>query len=286
MGPIKRHLFYLLFLSGCFVSSCSTVITGNIIQPAVGNLQQQTDLDLVCEGAPAYLLMLDSMLVSAPDNKKLLLTASQSYSAYATALSECAPESNRRIPQIAAKAKKYGVALLAQYIPLEPSTDPLIFEEKLENQSHKNVEDLFWGTFAWLTWVQAQKGSPESIADLVTIEKIMIKLLELDPTFQGGSIHVFFGTYNAAKPVMLGGKPDLAREHFEQALKLSGRKFLMTQTTYASTYARVTMNQDLHDKLLKEVLKFPLDSAPEFSLSNTIAKNRAQKLLDENYFGI
>jgi hypothetical protein len=44
------------------------------------------------------------------------------------------------------------------------------------------------------------------------------------------------------------------------------------------------MDQELHDRLLQEVLAFQLDSAPEFGLSNRIAMNRARRLLDENYF--
>ncbi len=45
------------------------------------------------------------------------------------------------------------------------------------------------------------------------------------------------------------------------------------------------MDQELYDRLLKEVLAFPLDSAPEFGLSNQIAVNRAKRLIKENYFG-
>jgi hypothetical protein len=37
--------------------------------------------------------------------------------------------------------------------------------------------------------------------------------------------------------------------------------------------------------LLNEVLDFPLDSAPEFRLSNEIAVNKAKRLLNDNYFG-
>lgn len=285
MGRQTRIFSYLLALSCSLLASCSTVITGNVIQPAVGNLQQQTDIELVCEGAPAYLLMLDSMLVSSPGNKKLLLTATQSYAAYVTALSECGQGADKRIPAIAEKAKDYGKMLLSHHLPIDTATDLQLLEEELLKQKVKNVEELFWGTFGWLTWVHSQQGSPESIADVVTIEKIMERLLTLDPAYQGGSVHVFFGTYHASRPAMFGGRPELSRDHFEKALSLSKRKFLMTQTNYAATYARITMNQELHDKLLNEVLAFPLASAPEFTLSNRIAQSRAKKLLEENYFG-
>lgn len=254
------------------------------MRPAIGNLQQQTDIDLVCEGAPAYLLMIDSMLVSSPQNGYLLQAGSQSFSAYATALEECGNIDDKRTAPLADKAKTYGLRLLHQYLTLGPGQEVDELNRELQKIGRSDVPDVFWGTFGWLTWVKDQKGSPEALADIALIEQIMARLLEIDESYQGGSIHLFFGAYYAAKPAMLGGRPDLSKYHFERALSLAGHRFLMTQITYADTLARVTMDQKLHDRLLQEVLAFPLDSAPEFGLSNQIAVNRAKRLLDENYF--
>jgi hypothetical protein len=254
------------------------------MRPAIGNIQQQSDIELVCEGTPAYLLMIDSMLVSSPNNKRLLLTASQSYSAYAAALEECGGVHDTRIAPISDKAKLHGTRLLSRYLPLNNAQDYEALDRKLAGLGRSDVPNIFWGTFGWLTWVKNRKGSPESIADLVIIEKIMVRLLEIDESYQGGSIHIFFGSYYAAKPAMFGGRPDLSKLHFEKALDVSKRRFLMAQVTYAETLARATLDQELHDRLLKEVLDFPLDSAPEFRLSNEIAVNKAKRLLNENYF--
>ena len=281
---LASRLLSLGLLGLCFcLSSCSSLVT-TAIRPAIGNLQQQTNIDLVCEGAPAYLLMIDSMLVSSPDSRELLLAGVQSFSAYATALEECGGADDPRIAPIADKAKLYGLRLLSRYLSLDGGQNYDAFARKLSRLSRRDVPDVFWGTFGWLTWVKGQKGSPEAIADMVPIEKIMARLLELDEAYQGGSIHLFFGTYYAAKPKMFGGRPDLSAIHFEKALRLAKRKFLLTQTTYAETLARATLNQELHDRLLQEVLAFPLDSAPEYGLSNQIAVKRAKRLLKENYF--
>lgn len=255
-----------------------------------GNLQQQTDINLVCEGAPSYLLMLDSMLVSKPDDRGLLLSATKAYSGFNSALSECGAGEDR-IAAVTDKTHLYGIKLLQHYLPLRPSGNFSLpggeegFNRQLNRLKKDDVEDVFWGTYGWLAWVQSQKGSPSSIVDMVVIEKVMEKLLALDEAYQGGSIHLFFGVYHALKPAMFGGRPDLSREHFEKALAFSNHQFLITQTTYAQTYARSTFDQELHDKLLGEVLSFNLTDAPEFSLSNQIAKKRAKILLEENYFG-
>ncbi len=254
------------------------------MRPALGNLQQQTNIELVCAGTPAYLLMLDSMLVSSPDNRELLLLGVQSFSAYATALEECVGAGDLQIAPIADKAKLYGLRLLSHYLPLATGANEALLSEALARLDRSDVTDVFWGTFGWLTWIKGQQGSPEAIADMVEIVKIMTRLLVLDESYQAGAIHLFFGTYYAAIPAMLGGRPDLSKFHFEKALQLANHRFLLTQTTYAETLARTTLDKELHDQLLNEVLVFPIAEAPEYGLSNQIAIQRARRLLQENYF--
>lgn len=285
LQPFRNTLLSITLAVCCSgLSSCASLITSTVIEPAVGNLQQQSDIQLVCEGAPSYLLMLDSMLVSSPDSEGLLLVATQSYSAYAAALEECGG-TEERIVTIAEKAHSYGRTLLHHYLTLKDEQDEDALSRKLATLRGSDVPEVFWGTYGWLTWVKSQKGSPESLADMVEIEKIMARLLELDESYQGGSIHLFFGMYYAAKPAMFGGDPERSAFHFERALELSDRKFLMTQTIYAEMLGRMTLNQELHDSLLQEVVTFTNNKAPEFGLSNQMAKNKAKRLLDENYFG-
>lgn len=272
----------VLAVACCGLSSCSRILTGTVIKPAIGNLQQQEDIALVCEGAPAYLLMLDSMLVSSPDSQDLLLIAAQSYNAYATALEECGG-SEGRIAAMNEKARNHGKNLLRPLLPIDTPEDG-DFQRRLAALTTEDVPAAFWGTSAWLGWVLRQKGAPQAIADIVVIEKIMARILELDQAYQGGAAHLFFGALHAAKPQAFGGRPDLSADHFEKALALSQGRFLLVHTTYAATLARATMNQELHDRLLHQVLAFPLASAREFGLSNRIAVNRAKRLLAENYF--
>lgn len=267
----------------CTLTSCASLLTNTVIYPTVGNLQRQTDLDLVCEGAPAYLLMIDSMIASDPDSRALLEIGAQSYSAYTVALAEC-KASRDRIAALAGKAYLYGTGLIGQVVTIAPGGEPEEFRRQLARVRKSQVPQLFWGTMGWLTWVRQQQGAPAAMADLVVIERVMTRILELDETFQAGSVHLFFGGYYASRPTMLGGDLEESRSHFEEALAISDRRFLSTQVTYAETFARQAFDQKLHDHLLKEVLDFPLDAAPEFALSNQIAKRKARRLLEEGYF--
>ena len=273
----------VLILLTLGLSSCTRVITGTIVQPTVDNLQKQTDLELVCEGAPAYLLMIDSMIASAPQNRALLRIGAQSYGSYLAALGECGAEPNR-IGAIADKGRLYGTTLIAQVLPGITPDRRVDLDAELAALSRSDVAPLFWGTMAWLSWIQQQQGSAEAMADLVVVEKIMTRLLALDETFQAGAIHLFFATLQATKPAMLGGDPEASRHHFDRALELSRHRFLLVQTSYAETLARMTLDKKLHDRLLHEVIAFDIAAAPDFALANQIAKRKAARLLAEEYF--
>jgi len=264
------------------LSSCTALITSMAVEPAVTNLQKQTDVELVCEGASSYLLMIDSMIEAQPANKNLLKIGAQSYSGTVAALESCGA-SGDRLKTISGKARLYGKRLISTVLPIDKGVNAV--DAHLSRVGAADAEILYWGTAGWLTWINQQQGAPAAMADLVIVEKIMGRLLELDEGIGQGGPHLFFGVLYGAKPKMIGGDPGRSRLHFEKALELSHRSFLMTHALYAETYCRITFAQELHDRLLQEVLDFELDRAPENALSNQIAKRHARELLDENFFG-
>ncbi len=285
--PIDTTVKKLLLAAGLgailLSTSCTSLITSFAIKPAVSNLQKQSDVDLVCEGAASYLLMIDSLIESDPMAKELLKIGTQSYSGTVAALDSCgAPR--ERLQTISVKSGAYGKRLLSTMLPIEEK-DPELFDERLKKTTANDADYLFWGSFGWLNWIEQEKGSPAAMVDLVAVEKIMERLLELDDTIEQGGVHLFFGVLYGSKPAMIGGDPERSRYHFEKALEISDRSFLMAQTLYAATHARMVFDRDLHDRLLEEVLAFDLEKAPDNRLSNQIARRRAQALLEENFFG-
>jgi hypothetical protein len=280
---VKKLLAVACIAPLLLLTSCTALITSLAIEPAVSNLQKQSDIGLVCDGAASYLLMVDSLIESDPKDKKLLKIGAQSYSGTVAALDSCGapPE---RLKAISAKSGQYGKRLLATMLPIYQS-DAELLEEKLQKTTTADADLLFWGSFGWLSWIEQAQGSPAAMADLVTVEKIMKRLLELDDTIEQGGPHLFFGVLFGSKPAMIGGDPERSRYHFERALEISNRSFLMAQTLYAATYARMVFDRQLHDRLLEEVISFDLDQAPDNRLSNQIARRRAQALLKEDFFG-
>ena len=280
---LRIALLATLVTAALLFSSCSSLITSVAIKPAVSNLQKQSDIELVCEGASSYLLMIDSMIESDPDNKELLKIGAQSYAGSIAALQACnAPK--ERLVALSDKSARYGKTLLSTMLPIDGGGQEKI-DSALEKLSSADADYVFWGSYGWLAWIEQQQGSPAAMADLVTVEKIMAQLLELDESVEQGGPHLFFGVLFGSKPQMIGGDPERSRYHFEKALEISDRSFLMAQVLFAATYGRMVFDQQLHNGLLEEVLAFDLDQAADNRLSNQIAKRRAQELLEENFFG-
>jgi hypothetical protein len=96
---------------------------------------------------------------------------------------------------------------------------------------------------------------------------------------------MYLGVLNSLRPESVGGKPELGRTDFEKATEISGGRNLYAKTLEAEFYARLVFNRELHDKLLNEVLAAD-PVAPGLTLTNTLAQERAKKLLasGKDYF--
>ena len=125
----------------------------------------------------------------------------------------------------------------------------------------------------------------DAIADLPKVESLLERVVALDPDHERGQAYMYLGVLNSIRPEAVGGKPELGRSYFEKAVSLSNGKNLYAKTLEAEFYARLVFNQELHDKLLNEVLAAD-PAAPGFTLMNTLAQQRARKLLDsgKDYF--
>jgi len=250
-------------------------------------IAEQPDVRMVEEALPAYLLLMDGLLISAPDDPALLRTAARSYSSYASAF--VPEEEPERLAHLYARAREYSLRLLDQTRPAiatalrGPSRD---FDRILPDIRNADVPDVFLAGSCLGGWITANSDSAAAIAEQPKLVALMERLLELDEGHFYGGPHLFFGIYHGVKPKAVGGKPELAREHFEKALAFSGDEFLLTRVLYAQYYARQVFDQELYESLLQEVLDAPVETYPQTRLLNEVARVKARTLLEltEEYF--
>jgi len=271
----------------CFPCKRLTVANvGMILEDVNKASAKQTDLNIVREGTPAYLMLLDGLIEAYPKEKRLLLAGAQAYSSYAAAFGD--PESPEATAALFLKGREYALRAM----PREQKFRAVLSQpyEALESYvgefSRKDVPVLFWFASCWAGWIGVSTESVEAIADLPKVILLMERVLELDETYYYGGAHLFMGVYKSAKPKAYGGEPEAARDHFERALEIGKGDFLMAYVYYADNYARKIFQRELFVSLLERVLASPADSIPELTLINTLAKIRAQDLLDdvEEYF--
>jgi len=275
-------LISILLLSGCsfFISSATVDMTENLSQSILNN----NDLATVEAGAPAYLLMVDSLLYRNPDNESLLRGASNIYTSYTTVF----VKDQARAKKLTEKALNYALRAICVRRPQTCGFRDINFQEFkniLLSLEKKDVPDLFTLGSAWATWIQMHREDWNAVAEISRVEAIMKRVLELDEFYQDGGAHLYLGVLATFIPPALGGKPDVGRKHFERALEISKDKNLMVKVLYAQHYARLVFDRELHDRLLNEVLEAKTD-VPGYTLSNTLAKKQARELLQsgKDYF--
>ncbi len=266
---------------------CATLLgsaTESLTDDLSTAILSQDDPELVRQGAPSFLLMLDGLIEGSPENEQLLLVGARLYGAYAGAF----VSDEARLARLTARALEYGRrALCLRDADLCAALDAPFeqFEAALARTDADDVPALYGFGGAWAGWLQARSGNWAAVAEVPKLEALMERIVALDDAWDGGGAHLYLGVLYCQRPASLGGKPDAGRRHFERALELSGGRDLMAKVLFADSYARLVFDRPLHDRLLEEVLAAD-PRAPDWTLSNVLAQEQARTLLDgsDEYF--
>jgi TRAP transporter T-component len=288
---IPRGFFPSLLLAALTgLGGCSSVIqrTSDQFATNLGNaVLNSDDPATIHDGLPAYLLLLDSLIEGHhPDDKSdvsTLLAAAKLNAAYA---GNFTGDDKVRAQRMAKKA--FGYARRATCV--QDSSLCAIIDKDVEGfavavNADRNVDVMYGLATAWAGYVQSNSEDWGAVADLPKIEVLLNRVVALDPDHDQGQVYEYLGVLNSVRPEAVGGKPELGRSYFEKAIALSGGRNLYAKTLEAQFYARLVFNQELHDKLLNDVLAAD-PNAPGMTLINTLAQERAKKLLasGKDYF--
>ncbi len=262
------------------LSACSSIISSsasNIAEKLSYVILNSDDPKTIADGAPAYLLLMDSFLVDADKSPQLLQSAATLYSAYAGIFVSD--------PQRAIKMSNKALSYAQQALCISDKNACQLRQQSFtrfgQQVSTINKDNLpLWYTLgaAWAGWIKANSSSVSAIAQLPRVNMIMMQIVAIDENWQGGQAHLYLGVLNTLLPPALGGKPEQGQYHFKRAILLSENKNLMAKVLYAEKYARLIFDQKLHDQLLHEVIQADT-YAPDLTLMNTLAQQKARQLL-------
>jgi len=269
-------------LSGCgaIVARVSSGLADNL---SAAILNQQ-DPELVREALPAYLLLLDSLIAGAPDNRATLSAGAQLYAAYGAGL-VTDPE---RAKTLTDQARDYGRRALcaAQADACElPTLDYASYERVIQEIDAAAVEELYAYSISSLAHIRAHSDDFGALAQLPKVEAALSQVMALEPGDLAASTCMYLGILNTLRPAALGGKPEVGREWFERGIAESAGKDLSIKVEYARGYARLVYDRELHDRLLNEVLAAEVEQT-DLTLFNKLARSEALLLLDsaDEYF--
>ena len=286
----RTWIFFFLclpfLLPACLPNKKLTVgATATLLEGVAKASSKQSDLRILREGMPAYLMLIDGMIQAWPDNGRLLIAGAQSYSSFASLFVEDQDKEYANL--LYARGRQYALRSLEMRGFKDPLQRPFDdFKGGLKRLGKKDVPILFWTATCWANWIRLNLDSMEALSELPRVESMMKRTLDLDEGFYYGSPHLFMGIWYASRPKIAGGDLKKAQEHFLKALDLGQGKFFMAYVYYASYYARKTMDKELFISTLQKVLETPAETSPDLTLVNTVAKRQAKELLShvEEYF--
>ncbi|GAB4174989.1 MAG: hypothetical protein Kow00108_10070 [Calditrichia bacterium] len=272
-------LFILLF-TGCSINKIVINRAASMIENGLSAIYEEEDLPLAQSSLESNLKLLEVLLKNNPDNETLKLILSQGYGAYSLAFLEDDELTRERARFFYLRGRDYAMDVLMKNEKFREGLKKPVdeFKESLQTLDRKWVPALFWCGFNWGGYIQLSLNNPKAIFDLAKVEAIMERVRELDEAYYFAGVHLFFGSIAGAKPRLLGGNPEKAREHFERALELTEGKFLLTYVYYAKFFAIQTLDEETFDQLLQKVEEADLSILPEFKLINVVAKKKAALL--------
>ncbi len=267
------RLSFLVGLLWLVLAGCAMMNVGDGLSRAILN---QDDPETVRDGAPAYMLLADSLIRNDPDDVGFLIAGAKLYAVYAGVF----VESPDRAVRLASKARSYGERALCRKNSSACDMANLPYNQymaALKRLRKRDVPALYAYTLTWLVQVQVGNTDWNSVAELPKIEAALERIVALDEAYENGNPQFFLGVLNSLRPPSLGGDPEKGKRYFEQAIAISNGKALAMKVAYARYYARLVYDQELHDRLLAEVVESdPL--APGLTLANVLAQREAVTL--------
>ena len=265
-------IILLVLTSGC------SGLTENMADNLAAAIRNNNDLETVKVASPSYLIMLDAFLQGDPENEDLLRVAANMYSGY----TEAFVKDHNRVIIMTDKAFQYAQQACCNYdenLCLLTTSNFQAFSQRLALVNDKDdLPFIFTLGKTWASWIQARRDNLTAMAQIAKVEALMVKVTDIDETYMDGAAHLYLGALAIILPPSIGGQPEIAKKHFDRAIELSEGRNLMAKVIYAEKYGRMMFDQQLHDRLLNEVLAAN-HTVTGYTLSNIFAQQRARELL-------
>ena len=265
--------------------------------------REETDVQFARDSAPASLKTVEGFLVSAPKNatccrswRRASSSTPSASSRTTTSRSPTTPSTPNERDALAARAtglydraQAYAIRLLElddKHFGEMFRKDVASAEAEAKKLDKKQAPGLLFTGLALASAINLNRNDLARVVELPKAIALIKRSHELDPKFYNGGAAMTLGIIYCSQGKAIGGDPELGKKFFEEAIDLTGGKYLMASVMFARFYAVITQDRPLFEKTLKEVIAAPHDIWPAQRLPNELAKKRAQRYLAhaEDYF--
>jgi hypothetical protein len=270
----------LLVLIASIIAGCSSIVSSagsSLASSLTVAMMNQEDPDLVREAIPSYLLLIDSMIVSDPENRTMLDAGGQLYAAYGAAF----VYEPSRAKLLTAHARDYGERALCAANSNACALTGLPYDEfvsKVSQINRKAANELYTYLLTSLAFIRSNSEDYGALADIPKVQYAMEHLLKIGAGINEADTYLYLGVLNTLLPDALGGSSEEGRACFEKSISLSDSGNLPAKVEYARSYARLVYDRELHDRLLNEVISAPVRQSGK-TLFNVMAQQQAKALL-------
>ncbi len=264
------------------LTACAGLIdraTQNFADDLESAIRGYDDPQVVADGLPAYLLLLEARIEGAPDSAGLRLTAARLTSTYAALFAS----DNARYGVLGTRALEHarqGACLASRRLCGIEGLNFDRFDQRLAELEKQDLEPAYVLATTWTGWIDAHSSDYRALADLPRVERLLDWVAERRPGYDDGAVWLYLAVLNSQRPPAAGGRPDLAERYFELAREQSEGRNLLINVLMADSYARLLFDRALYVELLEQVLASEVDE-PQWRLSNQVARARAKTLLDQ-----
>ncbi|MCX5777029.1 MAG: TRAP transporter TatT component family protein [Candidatus Firestonebacteria bacterium] len=282
---------FFVVSNGCSIKAIALNSVGDALSGGGTVFTSDNDPDLVKESLPFALKMYESVLDGVPDHKGLILSTAKAFTMYGYAFLQMEADNidkkdyekakylRERAQKLYIRGRDYALKGLELN---HPGFNELLKKDVKAALLLTNKEDvslLYWAGSSWVAALTTDKGNIQLVIDSTVGAALVGRVLELDETYDDGSAHDFYISWEGSRSESMGGSEKRAREHFKKALEINkGKK----AGTYLSLAAISQSKQDVNEfrELLKKALEIDVDKNPENRLANIIYQRRAKYMLE------
>jgi predicted anti-sigma-YlaC factor YlaD len=240
---------------------------------------------------------MEALLAESPRHEGLLLAACSGFAQYAYGWIQLeadyeeeeslarATHMRDRARRMYLRALRYcvrGLEVEEKGIREALSGDPVA---ALEGMKREHVPLLYWTAAAWAGAMALKINDSEVSADQPIVDALARRALALDPTWEKGSIHEFFVSWESGRSAS-GGSKEKALEHYREALLLSEGLKASPHVTYAESLSIPEQDRAGFTAALEKALAVDATAPNDQRLVNILMHKRASWLLErvDEYF--